>query len=229
MRKMRLLIFSASAILIFLILGCQGVFTFAPFGGVADDPAKMPRDQLITYSWDVIASGDDAKMAAALEAVMTMATANPSDKDLWYVGANLSLTLSKAARIFTNQTEILLSNPPQSLIDFKASIDQAMLIQAGMLYIYAGSIGAQLNAVDYIFASIGFLLYPANNLTWMEGLFPYMDPINPPWTDPDVVGWPALNGPARILMDTGIGMLGGYSNQNIWWQSVAVCFFAPPV
>ncbi len=229
MRMKRLLICLLYAMTIFSIVGCQAVFTFAPFGFAADDPAKMPKAQLVTYGWDVIASGDRAKMTAALTAVMSNLASNPNDKDLLYVGANLSLSLSNAMNLFTKQTEIF-ANHPASIIAFKSTIDQPMLTQAGMLFIAAGSNGIVLNAVDYIFASIGWLLYNGNTLTSMEALvfFPYTTPP-PPWGTPDVAGWPNGDVVARALMDQGITILGGYTDANLWWQSIVGCFFGPPL
>jgi hypothetical protein len=229
MKKIRLLLFAICLFTIFLVLGCQGVFTFSPFGFAADDPAKMPRAQLLTYSWDVIASGDKAKMTAALNATVAMATANPTDGDLWYVAGNLALTLSNAARLFTHQIEIFI-NHPASVVAFKSTIDQSMLMAASGMYLNAGMNGVTLNPVDYIFASIGLLLATPHTLTDMEGLsfFPYTVPP-PPWGTPDVVGWPDGNILARSLMDMGINALGGYTDSNYWWQSIVGCFFGPPL
>lgn len=194
---------------IFSVVGCQAVFTFAPFGFAADDPAKMPKAQLVTYGWDVIASGDRAKMTAAFNAIIPQLTAYPTDKDLWYVQANLALALSNAGRIFTHQSEIItIPIDPLLLQNYKLGIDQQYLQMAGGCYLMAFTNGAQLTPVDFIFGGIGLLIDATTDLNDIETFTP--TPAGPPPPYDPVLSWPNSNPAARLLLNAGVNALGGY-------------------
>jgi hypothetical protein len=162
------------ALLVFLIIGCQGVFTFAPFGFLSDDPAKMSKDQLVNYGFDVIATGDSAKITAALNATKSLLVKTPADKDLNYLAANLCLTLSKATALITNQPK-----NPAEITAFLASLNVPDLEAAGTYYAVADANLAKLNAVDYIFATLGLLLPTTADDPVQLGLINFPGPLPP--------------------------------------------------
>ena len=155
-KKMLKNIFFLSGLVILLISlsNCQDLFTTNFFSFLQTDPADMSRDELIQYGWDVIAIGDEEKMAAAYNAAENMLADNPDDGELSYLAANLAIELSGLADF--------LINPPQDDVnEYKSGLDADYIMEAGDYFQTADINDIELNAVDSIYCGIGLLLYTA--------------------------------------------------------------------
>jgi hypothetical protein len=164
MRKTKFFSVVAAIAMIFTAAGCQDFFTWAPFSGIETNPSTLSTDKLIAYSWDVMASGNRAKMTDVLNAVDTAFAKDSTNGNLAYAGANLAVSLSNAATLF-------ISPPPKEITDpvdpvaltayadaYKTNISVTNLEDAADFYTAAHAAGISLNATDYYMLCLGNLL-----------------------------------------------------------------------
>jgi hypothetical protein len=214
-KSAKIFLLNISIMLVFLLLGCQQIFTFAPFGFAADDPATLSRDRLIQYGWDVMATRDTAKITAALNAMITAIAANPTDRELCYAAANLSLYLANVATVFISPPAPGATPPELAAYRtaYLAGINVPMLEIAAGLFAQAGTppTSITLNATDNIFTAIGLLLTTtADNLTQLELI-----------TTPSLT--PAQQAFVTLYYTPGIAATGASS--AIWDQIIKAMFF----
>ena len=166
-KKSTAFIFVLSAGLIFILAGCQAVFTYSPLSFLQRDPSALPADAQKTYAEDALASGDAAAIAKAYDAIKALLKDNPTDPELNLLAAKLGVEVSGVPGLIDEiiQGNLNLSGPDalKNVSDYINSdnVDPQAIIDAGKYYQAAES-GGELTSTDYIMGSLGILLGAAS-------------------------------------------------------------------
>ena len=140
------------ASLLALLSGCQVVFTYSPLSILQRDPAAMSLEQKVTYAADALASGDDAAILGAFNAIQADASGS-TDGELNLLAAQLAMELSGVPDLLN---EVLgggidFENPdPAQFTDLLDSLDTGYLLDASPFYQDANTNGGELGSVDFL-------------------------------------------------------------------------------
>ena len=160
-------LFLLSVAVIFIVSGCQAVFTYSPLSFLQRDPSTLSADAQKTYAEDALASGDAEAIAKAYDAIKALLADNPTDPELNLLAAKLGVEVSGVPGLINQiiQGELDLSGPNalSDVSDFinSGSVDPQAMIDAGTYYQAAESSG-ELTSTDYILGSLGILLGAAS-------------------------------------------------------------------
>ena len=150
-----------------LSAGCQAIFTFSPVAGLQQSPSNMTPAQRLTYAQDALASGDQAAMKTAYDAIK-----NDTSGPAQYTTAQLGIELSGVPAVL-----VQVANDPSSVTtqlntinDYVTShnIDPNYMVAASTQLAAAAAAGVPLTTMDYAMGAMGMLLGDAHasSATW---------------------------------------------------------------
>jgi len=166
-KKSTVFIFLLSIAVIFIMSGCQAVFTYSPLSFLQRDPSTLSAAEQRTYAENALASGDADAIAKAYDAIKVLLEGNPDDPELNLLAAKLGVEVSGIPSLIDQiiQGSLDLSGPDalDDVSDFinSDSVDPQAMIDAGTYYQNAESSG-ELTSTDYIMGSLGILLGAAS-------------------------------------------------------------------
>ncbi|RKX82443.1 MAG: hypothetical protein DRP57_09875 [Spirochaetes bacterium] len=166
-KKSTVFIFLLSIAVIFIMSGCQAVFTYSPLSFLQRDPSTLSAAEQRTYAENALASGDADAIAKAYDAIKALLKDNPDDPELNLLAAKLGVEVSGIPSLIDQiiQGSLDLSGPDalDDVSDFinSDSVDPQAMIDAGTYYKNAESSG-ELTSTDYIMGSLGILLGAAS-------------------------------------------------------------------
>ncbi len=143
--------------LVFVLAGCQAIFTYSPLSFLQRDPANLPLDQKITWAENALASGDPEAMATAYAAIK-------DESGVDYLAANLALELSGVPQLLF---EVIEGDIDYSTItdmeNFLQQLDSSYVSAAGGHYndTLANDPGS-LTGTDYILGAASLLFQAAD-------------------------------------------------------------------
>ncbi|MEJ2664201.1 MAG: hypothetical protein P8107_09195 [Spirochaetia bacterium] len=167
--KMKPLSYLAALFLLFLLFGCQDIFTYSPLDILQRDPASLSKDQQLLYAQQALSSGDDSPITSAIDIVEnTLIPDDPANADLYLLLGDLKWTRSHTPfalqdYLFNNSNQF---PAPANYLAFVTSIESGLsaaeitLLEeaADNCYYYAeNTLGATLNAIQQLAAGIGLL------------------------------------------------------------------------
>jgi hypothetical protein len=151
----------AAAVLLFG--GCQAIFTYSPLSGLQQSPADMTPSQRLTYAQDALASGDQAAMKSAYDAIK-----NDSGADAQYTTAQLGIELSGVPTVLREiaADSSTITTQLNTIASFIAShgLSPAYMVAAYGQLNAAKAAGATLTDMDYAMGTMGLIFSrsPAN-------------------------------------------------------------------
>jgi hypothetical protein len=147
----------AAAAAALLLGGCEAVFTYSPLSGLQRPPSSMTPAQRLTYAEDALASGDQAAMKGAYDAIK-----NDSGADAQYLTAQLGIELSGVPDVLVQiaSDPSTVSSQLNTIDAFITAhnLDPAYMVAAAAQLAAAKAAGAVLTTMDYAMGSMGLLL-----------------------------------------------------------------------
>lgn len=114
--------------IVFLLAGCEAIFTTTPIGDLQRDFSTMTDEQIMDYADKAIAAGDTAAMNAVLSEIRDMIADAPADEQLNLLAAELALSASGISQamlgMFTSDTSGLTQSDFESII---GGIDMSLI------------------------------------------------------------------------------------------------------
>jgi len=151
-----------SLLIVSCLASCQAVFTWSPLAFLQRDPTEMTAEQKLSFAEQALASGDDAVVEKAYEAVAAEAAKpdNIDDPEIQYTAAQLALEVSGVSEVFDS---VLGSLAGGGSVDISAATldlidDEAALANAGDFLVNADGAGADLSASDYLVGAIALVV-----------------------------------------------------------------------
>jgi hypothetical protein len=142
---------------VFVLGGCQAIFTFSPLSGLQRDPSSMPPGQRLEYAKQALASGDTTAMKKAYDAIK-----NDSSADAQYTAAQLGIELSgiPTALLDAVSNSGNLTNDLNTINNFIAAhnLDPNYMVAAAVQLAAAKAAGAVLTTMDYAMEAMGQVL-----------------------------------------------------------------------
>jgi hypothetical protein len=144
---------------VFLLAGCQDVFTYAPLSFLQRAPSSMSHEQAMNYAEQALASGDEAAMKAAFEALKD----DTSDSGM-YLAAQLAIEVSGISdflvEVVTGAAALPDTGDSATLTDW-LSVNSSPA-QEEYLIAAADRLAAvnadDLTTMDYVYGSLGMAL-----------------------------------------------------------------------
>ncbi|MGA2642607.1 MAG: hypothetical protein ABSG21_17090 [Spirochaetia bacterium] len=142
---------------LFVLGGCQAIFTYSPLSGLQRDPASMSPAQRLTYAQNALDSGDATAMQKAYDAIK-----NDTSAAAQYTAALLGIELSGVPTLLRQS----VSNPSNVTTDLNGiqafiannNLQPALMVAAYGQLANAAAAGQVLAPMDYVMGSMGFLL-----------------------------------------------------------------------
>jgi hypothetical protein len=151
--------FLALVPLMFLLLGCEAVFTYAPLAFLQRAPSSLSATERLTYGENALASGDTETMIAAYEAL-----ANDTSDEAQYLSAQLAIEISGIADMLLDVVDGSMTLPTTgdttTLTDWLTAnggeTTTSYLIAAGENLSSVPS--SELTTMDFVYGSLGMAL-----------------------------------------------------------------------
>jgi hypothetical protein len=153
------------ALLPFLLLGCEAVFTYTPLKFLQRSPASMSAAQRLTYAENALASGDTQAMIDAYNAL-----ANDTSDPAKYLSAQLAIEISGVSTLLvsvaTGATALPTAEDSASLtawIAANGNADTAAYLIAAGEKLNSIDDTSTLTTMDYVYGSLGLALEAASS------------------------------------------------------------------
>lgn len=163
-RRIPLALSLVTAVAVVLLFGgCQAIFTYSPLSGLQQSPADMTPSQRLTYAQDALASGDQAAMKSAYDAIK-----NDTGADAQYTAAQLGIELSGVPTVLREiaSDTSTITTQLNTIDAFIAShgLSPAYMVAAYTQLTAAKAAGAPLTDMDYAMGTMGLIFSrsPAN-------------------------------------------------------------------
>ena len=168
-----------SCITIAAFSSCEALFSTNLLSGAQRDPSSLSQEQKVTYAQDALASGDEASMKKAYDAL-----SGTSDNSLKPLVAELALGAAGVTSAMTNILDDIVNSADETAIE--AAINQLLseftagdvvLIASGSTLISsAESAGVAVSSNQYLIAGVGMLIKAAvdngNDITSIDTATP---------------------------------------------------------
>jgi hypothetical protein len=154
-------VFGMLALAALALAGCQDMFTWSPVSALARTPDSLSPEQQVSFGRDALASGDEADMQAAYDALKD----RTDDPEAQYVAAQLGIELSGIPDLFMSIVEdpASMTTALDDIDGFIAAngLSPELLIEAAAELQNAQALGTDLGPMDYVMGAMGLALEAA--------------------------------------------------------------------
>lgn len=192
-----------SCICIAAFSSCEALFSTNLLSGAQRDPSSLSQEQKVTYAQDALASGDEASMKKAYDAL-----SGTTDNSLKPLVAELALGAAGVTGAMTSaMSDFISGNTPS---DFESaiggvlaqfsSVDLGLISSASALISQSEAAGTVPTADQYFVIGVGLLVSAAKQWTDLS------QPITT-CTPADLTAFGAPAAPALSALNSGLGFL----------------------
>jgi hypothetical protein len=152
-----------SLIVLFLVSGCQGIFTYSPLTFLQRPPSSLTPAARLTYAQDALASGDKDAMKSAYDAIKDDPGADASCTTA-QLGIELSGVPTLLLQVATDASAVSTDLNDISGFIAEKGLDPAYLVDAAAR-LQAVDATVELTPMDYALGALGMLLGSAQATT----------------------------------------------------------------
>jgi hypothetical protein len=173
---------AGTLLLLFILSGCQDIFTFSPLDILQRDPSTLSKEQQLLYARQALSSGNRSAMEDALDVVTNdLIPDDLLNPELYILAADLMWTLSNTPialqnYLFDNSQEFpdpgvaALFTPFVNNLESRLTEDDKQLMQAAASFYWIADnmLGGSLNGVQQLAAGVGTLSYQLSLLPGLQ-------------------------------------------------------------
>lgn len=156
MKKISVIVLVVASI--FIYTSCQQIFTYSALEWAQRDPANLPPEQQVAYAEAALASGDQAAIEAAYDAISTS-----TDPDTQALASQLAVSASQLAVSASGLDEAITEAIATLTFDpaIVATIDNAWLVDAEAAMLTADTGGAEITSEEYLTIAAAIIVIDA--------------------------------------------------------------------